>query len=79
MEKDSLRKVRIEIFKALDNADISQQDKMELVINLYHFLDENKYSNNIKVLRQNDIKPMKNQISIDEYVKTLKPKGNKNE
>lgn len=79
MEKDSLRKVRIEIFKALDNADISQQDKMELVINLYHFLDENKYSNNIKVLRQNDIKPMKNQISIDEYIKTLKPKGNKNE
>lgn len=79
MEKDSLRKVRIEIFKALDNADISQQDKMELVINLYHFLDEDKYLNNIKVLRQNDIKPMKNQISIDEYVKTLKPKGNKNE
>lgn len=73
MKKESLNKARNKILELLDNLDIEYLDKMELYMNLYKFLDEDKYQNNINKLNQKDDK----QISIDEYIKTLKPKGNK--
>ena len=76
MKKESLEKVKTEIINLLYNLDINPIDKGELAINLYHFLDVNKYESNIKALRQED-KPMKDQITIDEYVMTLR-KENKN-
>ena len=78
MKKESLQIIRSKIINLLYEANIDPIDKGELAINLFHFLDENEYDNNIKILRKED-KPMQDQITIDEYVKTLKPKGNKNE
>lgn len=74
MKKDSLIKARNKILDTLDNLDIEYLDKAELCLNLYKFLDENMYQSNINKLNQKDDK----QISIDEYVKTLKKENKKN-
>lgn len=77
MKKESLKIIRDKIIDILYQADINPIDKGELVINLTHFLDENSYDNNVKVLRKSEQEDR--QISIEEYTKSLKPKGNKNE
>ena len=59
MKKEILKKVRNEIIDLLDRLDINPIDKGELAINLYHFLDEEDYSNNIKALNQNKTKSLK--------------------
>lgn len=51
MDKESLRRARIEVMKALECADIKYEDKLELAVNLFHFLDERKYKKNIKTLK----------------------------
>ena len=51
MNEESLVKARDEIIKALEKADIDNADRLELIINIYHFLDEKKYESNIKTLR----------------------------
>ena len=51
MNKESLVKARDEIIKTLEKADIDNADRLELIINIYHFLDEKKYDSNIKLLR----------------------------
>ena len=53
MNEESLKRVRDEIIKTLEKTDIDNSDKLELIVNLYHFLDEKKYENNIKILRLN--------------------------
>lgn len=50
MDKDSLEKVQDKVADILNNIDIPIHDKVELLINLIHFLDPNQYDNNIKVL-----------------------------
>lgn len=50
MEKESLEKVQEKIVDILNNVDIPVIDKIELLINLIHFLDSEKYEENIKVL-----------------------------
>lgn len=50
MDKDSLEKVQDKVADILNNIDIPIHDKVELLINLVHFLDPNQYDNNIKVL-----------------------------
>ena len=77
MKKESLKIIRDKIIDVLYQTDINPIDKGELVINLTHFLDENSYDNNVKVLRKSEQEDR--QISIEEYTKSLKPKGNKNE
>lgn len=52
MNKDSLIKAKDEIIKILEKLDIDNQDKMELIINIYHFLNEKEYNTNIKVLKK---------------------------
>lgn len=52
MNEESLKRVRDEIIKVLEKLDIDNADKMELIINIYHFLDEKKYDKNIKILRK---------------------------
>ena len=76
MKKESLQIIRNKIIDILEEADINPVDKGELAINLYHFLDEDSYESNIKALRKSEKE--ERQITIEEYVKTLR-KGNKND
>lgn len=50
MKKESLIKAREIILESLEKSNIDKQDKAELMLNMYHFLNENNYSNNIKIL-----------------------------
>jgi len=77
MNKESLKKAKEFIIKGLYDLDINPVDKGELAINLFHLLDEDTYDKNIQTLRQRE--QNEKQISIEEYIKSLKPKGNKND
>jgi hypothetical protein len=50
MNKESLEKVQEKVAELLNNTDIDAIDKVELLINLIHFLDPEKYEDNIKKL-----------------------------
>ena len=50
MNKESLEKVQEKIVDILNKTDIPTIDKIELLINLIHFLNPNKYEENIKTL-----------------------------
>lgn len=69
MKKESLIKAREGIIKLLscygieeledvlkDIKKIDKVDRGELMINEYHFLDPNRYSNNVKVLQRENKK-----------------------
>lgn len=56
MKKESLEIVREKIIEVVSNEDIDTLDKMELLINLYNFLDIGKYNDNIKILKLGDDK-----------------------
>ena len=51
MNKESLEIVQGQIAELLNNVDIPIHEKVELLINLVHFLDPNKYEENIKTLQ----------------------------
>ena len=51
MNKESLEKVQEKIADLLNNTDIDTIDKIELLINLIHFLNPDKYEENIKKLK----------------------------
>ena len=55
MNKESLIKAKEKIIFFLTDVDIDVVDKAELLINLYQFLDEDKYEKNIKVLKKEQI------------------------
>lgn len=52
MNKESLERAGEQIILLLDKMDINNEDKLELMINLFHFLDPKKYKKNIKKLRR---------------------------
>lgn len=54
MNKESLEKAKDIIIQSLDNSDIIPQDKLELMLNISKVLDEEKYEENIKVLRKGE-------------------------
>lgn len=54
MDKESLEKVQDKIADLLNNVDIPITDKVELLINLIHFL--NNYEDNIKVLEEHRLR-----------------------
>jgi hypothetical protein len=54
MDKESLEKVQDKIADLLNNVDIPITDKLELLINLIHFL--NDYDDNIKVLEEHRLR-----------------------
>ena len=62
MKLESLRKIRELVIQAVNDSDINQTDKVELLINLYHFLDEREYERAIMLL-QRERKPH-NEIPI---------------
>ena len=51
MDKESLLKAKQLIIEALDKGDITQQDKLELMLNLMLLLDEENYDHDIQVLQ----------------------------
>ena len=62
MKIESLRIIRCEVIRVLNESNIDQADKVELLINLYHFLDEREYDNAIKLL-QRERKPI-NEVRV---------------
>jgi hypothetical protein len=52
MEKESLEIVQESIANMVDVLDIPIYDKIELLINLVHFLNPEEYEDNIKVLKK---------------------------
>lgn len=52
MEQQSIDKVKKRLIEVLSSMDLPLEDRLELMINLLHFL--NDYEENIKVLRLND-------------------------
>lgn len=56
MNKESLRRVRIIINEAISKSDIDLADKIELMLNIYSFLDNKDYSDNVKTLAKRNMK-----------------------
>lgn len=54
MQSQSLERVLDIIVEAIANSDIEETDKVELLINLKHFLDPEKYSDNRDTLMQHN-------------------------
>lgn len=50
MNKESLIKAREIIIQSLSESNINNLDKLELMLNINNFLQENEYEENIKVL-----------------------------
>lgn len=48
MQDNSLKIVLFNIMEMLQKAQIPQEDKVELMLNIMHFLDTKKYRENIK-------------------------------
>ncbi len=54
MDASSLEKAMKIIADALQDADIDEVDKVELMINLNKFLNPEEYQNNIAILKNNE-------------------------
>lgn len=52
MKRESLEKVREKVLDVVSNTEITTEDKVELLLNLFYFLDPEKYEENIKILRK---------------------------
>ena len=52
MEKESLIICRDKILNAFKKINIEPLDKLELMVNVYYFLDPEEYEDNIKVLKK---------------------------
>lgn len=52
MNKESLIKARDKILFCLTDVNIDILDRTELILNIYQFLDETKYEDNVKVLKK---------------------------
>lgn len=54
MNKESLIKARDLIIETLDKSEITQRDKVELMLNLMILLDEENYEEDIQTLQLTD-------------------------
>jgi len=52
MQDNSLKIVLYKIMELLNHANIPEEDKVELMINIMHFLDSKKYRKNIEKLNR---------------------------
>ena len=54
MQKESLYRIRKGLIEMISHMDsLPLEDRIELMINLCHFLDDKKYERNIKILKLN--------------------------
>lgn len=56
MKKQNLELAKKEIIETLNISKIEELDKVELMINISHFLDSNEYEENINILQNEKIK-----------------------
>ena len=53
MKKESLYRMRKRLIEVISHMDsMPLEDRVELMINLLHFLDDDKYEENIKILQK---------------------------
>lgn len=52
MKEESLNKALNEIIDIINELDIPIEDKVELMLNITHFLDKKKYKSNIDTLNR---------------------------
>ena len=65
MNKESLIKAREIIIQSLSESNINNLDKLELMLNINNFLQENEYEENIKVL----VKKNKQEEKMKEHIR----------
>ena len=62
MNKESLKKVSDRVHLLVDDPDIPIEDKVELLINVLHFLNPEEYEDNIKVLQEHKLQLKKDEL-----------------
>ena len=56
MTRENLEKIQDKVFNLVEASDIDIIDKVELLINIINFLNPDKYEDNIKTLREHELK-----------------------
>lgn len=62
MNKESLKKVSDRVHLLVDDPDVSIEDKVELLINILHFLNPEEYEGNIKVLQEHKLQLKRDEL-----------------
>lgn len=62
MNKESLKKVSDRVHLLVDDPDIPIEDKVELLINVLHFLNPEEYEDNIKVLQEHKLQLKRDEL-----------------
>jgi hypothetical protein len=62
LNKESLKKVSDRVHLLIDDPDIPIEDKVELLINILHFLNPEEYEDNIKVLQEHKLQLKRDEL-----------------
>lgn len=62
MNKESLKKVSDRVHLLVDDPDVPIEDKVELLINILHFLNPEEYEDNIKVLQEHKLQLKRDEL-----------------
>lgn len=62
MNKESLKKVSDRVHLLVDDLDVPIEDKVELLINVLHFLNPEEYEDNIKVLQEHKLQLKRDEL-----------------
>lgn len=62
MNKESLKKVSDKVHLLVDDPDVPIEDKVELLINILHFLNPEEYEGNIKVLQEHKLQLKRDEL-----------------
>lgn len=62
MNKESLKKVSDRVYLLVDDPDVPIEDKVELLINVLHFLNPEEYEDNIKVLQEHKLQLKRDEL-----------------
>jgi hypothetical protein len=62
LNKESLKKVSDRVHLLVDDPDVPIEDKVELLINVLHFLNPEEYEDNIKVLQEHKLQLKRDEL-----------------
>lgn len=62
MNKESLKKVSDRVHLLVDDPNVPIEDKVELLINVLHFLNPEEYEDNIKVLQEHKLQLKRDEL-----------------
>jgi hypothetical protein len=62
LNKESLKKVSDRVHLLVDDPDVPVEDKVELLINVLHFLNPEEYEDNIKVLQEHKLQLKRDEL-----------------